>query len=171
VRDWVTLLHPPYTAWHLSYVAIGAALAPHFVAWRLGGTLVAFFLAVGVGAHALDELAGRPLQTGIPAVALAIAAGALAELEFDKLPSARVGTARRYNMEWYEALEMRNLLLAARAMVLAAGERRESRGAHQRGDFIGTLPRFEVNSRVALRGTSLIHSWRPVVREPVEVPA
>ena len=75
VREWVTLLHPPYTAWHLSYVAIGAALAPHFTAWRLGGTLVAFFLAVGVGAHALDELAGRPLQTGIPAAALVTAAG------------------------------------------------------------------------------------------------
>ena len=75
VRDWVTLLHPPYTAWHLSYVAIGAALAPHFTAWRLGGTLAAFFLAVGVGAHALDELAGRPLQTGIPAAALVTAAG------------------------------------------------------------------------------------------------
>jgi len=74
VRDWVTLLHPPYTAWHLSYVAIGAALAPHFAAWRLGGTLVAFFLAVGVAAHALDELAGRPLQTGIPAAGLVIAA-------------------------------------------------------------------------------------------------
>jgi hypothetical protein len=27
-RDWWTLLHPPYTAWHLSYVVIGAALAP-----------------------------------------------------------------------------------------------------------------------------------------------
>jgi hypothetical protein len=75
LRDWVTLLHPPYTAWHLSYVAIGAALAPHFVAWRLGGTLVAFFLAVGVGAHALDELAGRPLQTGIPSAVLVAAAG------------------------------------------------------------------------------------------------
>lgn len=75
VRDWVTLLHPPYTAWHLSYVAIGAALAPHFTAWRLGGTLAAFFLAVGIGAHALDELAGRPLQTGIPAAALVTAAG------------------------------------------------------------------------------------------------
>ena len=75
VRDWVTLLHPPYTAWHLSYVAIGAALAPHFAAWRLGGTLVAFFLAVGVGAHALDELVGRPLQTGIPSAVLVTAAG------------------------------------------------------------------------------------------------
>jgi hypothetical protein len=75
VRDWVTLLHPPYTAWHLSYVAIGASLAPHFVAWRLVGTLLAFLLAVGVGAHALDELVGRPLQTGIPATVLMIAAG------------------------------------------------------------------------------------------------
>ena len=63
--DWITLLHPPYTLWHLSYVVIGAAIMPHLVLWRLGGTLVAFFLAVGVGAHALDELNGRPLGTGI----------------------------------------------------------------------------------------------------------
>lgn len=74
VRDWVTLLHPPYTAWHLSYVAIGAALAGHFAAWRLAGTLVAFFLAVGVAAHALDELRGRPLRTGISRRALVVAA-------------------------------------------------------------------------------------------------
>jgi len=73
-RDWVTLLHPPYTAWHLSYVAIGAALADHFVAWRLAGTLCAFFLAVGVAAHALDELHGRPLRTGISRRALVTAA-------------------------------------------------------------------------------------------------
>ena len=75
-RDWVTLLHPPYTLWHLSYVAIGAALVPHLVWWRLGGTLLAFFLAVGVGAHALDELRGRPLATGIPSGMLAFAATA-----------------------------------------------------------------------------------------------
>ncbi|HET6908630.1 MAG TPA: hypothetical protein VFH54_04760 [Mycobacteriales bacterium] len=73
VRDWVTLLHPPYTAWHLAYVAIGAALAPTFAGWRLAGSLVAFFLAVGVAAHALDELHGRPLRTGIPASLLTAA--------------------------------------------------------------------------------------------------
>lgn len=65
-RDYVTLLHPPYTAWHLSYVALGAALAPTLQLDRLAGTLVAFFLALGVGVHALDELNGRPLQTRIP---------------------------------------------------------------------------------------------------------
>jgi len=59
----VTILHPPYTAWHLSYVAIGAALAPSFVLWRLGATLGAFVLALGVACHALDELTGRPLGT------------------------------------------------------------------------------------------------------------
>jgi hypothetical protein len=78
-RDYVTLLHPPYTAWHLSYVVIGGCLAPA-VAWgRLGAAVAAFGLAVGVGAHALDELAGRPLRTAIPdAVLVALAAVSIA---------------------------------------------------------------------------------------------
>lgn len=66
-RDYVTLLHPPYTLWHLSYVAIGAALAPELPLDRLLWGLAAFGLALGVGAHALDELNGRPLRTAIPA--------------------------------------------------------------------------------------------------------
>ena len=70
--DWLTLLHPPYTLWHLSYVAIGAAVMPPLVLWRLAGTLLAFFLAVGIGAHALDELNGRPLGTGISSAVLTI---------------------------------------------------------------------------------------------------
>ena len=73
--DWVTLLHPPYTLWHLSYVVMGAAVMPPLVVWRLGGTLIAFFLAVGIGAHALDELKGRPLGTGIGSTTLAVTAG------------------------------------------------------------------------------------------------
>jgi hypothetical protein len=74
-RDYVTLLHPPYTAWHLSYVVIGGCLAP-VVAWdRLAAAVVAFTLAVGVGAHALDELKGHPLRTKIPdRVLIALAA-------------------------------------------------------------------------------------------------
>lgn len=61
--DLVALLHPPYTAWHLSHVAIGAALAPQ-MDWRvLGATLLAFFLGTGIAAHALDERNGRPLHT------------------------------------------------------------------------------------------------------------
>jgi len=70
-RDYVTVLHPPYTLWHLSYVAIGAGLAPELRPGRLAAALAAFFLAVGIGAHALDELNGRPLGTRIGARTLA----------------------------------------------------------------------------------------------------
>ncbi len=75
-RDLVALLHPPYTAWHLSYVLIGAGLAPAVKLPNLLATLVAFFLAVGISAHALDELHGRPLRTELPAPVLWTAAAA-----------------------------------------------------------------------------------------------
>jgi len=78
-RDYVTLLHPPYTAWHLSYVAMGAALPPALHLDRLALSLLAFFLAVGIGGHALDELQGRPLNTLIPApVLVTLAVGSIA---------------------------------------------------------------------------------------------
>jgi hypothetical protein len=82
-RDYVTLLHPPYTGWHLAYVAIGAAAAPRFDGGRLGASVLGFFLAVGLAAHALDELSGRPLRTRIPdrvlrGIAVAGLAGAIA---------------------------------------------------------------------------------------------
>lgn len=65
LADWWTLLHPPYTLWHLSYVVLGAAIARTRDWAALGLSVLAFFLAVGLAAHAFDELRGRPLQTGI----------------------------------------------------------------------------------------------------------
>lgn len=92
-RDWWTLLHPPYTAWHLAYVVIGASLAPEVRVSRLVYTLGAFFLAVGVAAHALDELHGRPLRTTIPTPALvgAAAVGLLGALTLGIVGIAQVG--------------------------------------------------------------------------------
>jgi hypothetical protein len=81
-RDYWSLLHPPYTAWHLSYVVIGACVAPVLDVGWLVETLLAFFLAMGLAAHALDELNGRPLRTRIPdgvlwAIAIVGLAGAI----------------------------------------------------------------------------------------------
>jgi len=83
-RDWWTLLHPPYTLWHLSYVAMGAATVPELDLYRLGMSLLGFFLGLGLAAHALDELRGRPLGTSIPdrvlqglAIVALLAAGAV----------------------------------------------------------------------------------------------
>ncbi len=82
-RDLVTVLHPPYTAWHLANVAFGAAAASAIHTDRFIATLAAFFLAVGISAHTLDELSGRPLRTrlsdralvGLAAFSLAGAVG------------------------------------------------------------------------------------------------
>jgi demethylmenaquinone methyltransferase/2-methoxy-6-polyprenyl-1,4-benzoquinol methylase len=75
-RDYWTLLHPPYTIWHLSYVLLGAALAPAPDPRTVAGALVAFGLAVGIGSHAFDELQGRPLRTDIPSPILVAMGGA-----------------------------------------------------------------------------------------------
>ena len=114
-RDYVTLLHLPYTAWHLSYVVVGGCLAIE-VPWdRLGATVLAFFLAMGIGAHALDELAGRPLKTAIPPGALTALAvvsllaastiGVIVALSFSLwiLPLVAVGAflVPAYNLELF----------------------------------------------------------------------
>jgi len=70
LRDLLIILHLPYTLWHLAYVLIGAALAPMMNWATLGWTVLAFFLGMGIGAHCLDELCGRPLRTKIPGVLL-----------------------------------------------------------------------------------------------------
>jgi hypothetical protein len=109
--DWWTLLHPPYTAWHLSYVVIGATLVPPVDWYRLGVSGTVFFLGVGVSAHAFDELNGRPLGTAIPTPVLAgVGAGSLAAAAAlgllvggaPILPWAAVGTllVLGYNLEW-----------------------------------------------------------------------
>jgi hypothetical protein len=114
-RDYVTVLHLPYTAWNLAYVALGAAIAPVFSTHRMLWTMAAFLLALGVAAHALDELNGRPLGTRIPTrtlVGLAVAAlaGACAigvwaasQWGWGLLAFVAVGAfvVPAYNLEWF----------------------------------------------------------------------
>ncbi len=116
-RDYVTLLHPPYTAWHLAYVVVGGCLAPD-VSWkRLALTVLAFSLAMGVGAHALDELAGRPLQTGIPrAVLVGLAASSVAV-------ACAIGLAVAATFSWWiaPAIAVGALLVPAYSLELVGG--------------------------------------------------
>ena len=114
-RDYVTVLHLPYTAWNLSYVALGSALAPHFRTDRMLWTMGAFALALGVSAHTLDELNGRPLGTEIPkrvlagmgaaalAGACAIGVWAAASWGYGLLGFVAVGAflVPAYNLEWF----------------------------------------------------------------------
>jgi hypothetical protein len=69
-HDYLNLLHLPYTLWNLSIVVLGTVIAPIVHVDRLLGTMLAFFLAVGIASHALDELNGRPMGTRIPSAVL-----------------------------------------------------------------------------------------------------
>jgi hypothetical protein len=53
-----TMLHVPYTLMVLSFVLVGAALAPKISWLLLAGTLLAYFLGLGIGAHFLDQIPG-----------------------------------------------------------------------------------------------------------------
>lgn len=115
LADWWTVLHPPYTAWHLSYVVIGACLAPTVEVSRLVATVLAFFFAVGIAAHALDELRDRPLRTAIPSSSLmlavvlglggAVALGAVGvgRVGWPLVPFIVIGPflVAAYNAEWW----------------------------------------------------------------------
>jgi hypothetical protein len=116
-RDYVTLLHPPYTLWHLSYVAIGAALAPELEARRLLWGLVAFFLALGVGAHALDELHGRPLHTRIPGAVLV----ALAVVSLAAAVAIGIGAALAWTPWLLPLVALGAFLVPAYSLELAGG--------------------------------------------------
>lgn len=113
----MTLLHPPYTLWHLSYVVVGASLAPQFSSARLGLLLGAFALAVGIGAHALDELNGRPLQTAIPASVLV----ALAVLSLAGAAAIGVAAALLYSLWLLAFVAVGSFLVVAYNLELVGG--------------------------------------------------
>ena len=114
-RDYVTLLHLPFTIWHLSYVVLGAVAAPVLHLDRLAWLSLAFFLGVGLAAHALDEFHDRPLRSNLPrgrllgiaAVSLtgALFIGVYASLTISlwAIPFVVSGglIVLAYNLEWY----------------------------------------------------------------------
>ncbi len=82
----------------------------------------------------------------------------------DRPPGGRV-----FDLERLEWLDLRNMLLVARIVAETALRRTESRGAHQRDDFPGLVPEWEVNQVVELhRGAVRIKRTRPAVPEAAQ---
>jgi succinate dehydrogenase / fumarate reductase, flavoprotein subunit len=75
--------------------------------------------------------------------------------------SAAGGSA--YNPGWHMALDMRNIMLMARCVALAALERQESRGGHTRDDYPGMRPPWrKVNLACALEGDKITITRQPI---------
>jgi succinate dehydrogenase / fumarate reductase flavoprotein subunit len=92
-------------------------------------------------------------------------AQALTELEKFKERAARVAVPgeRAYNPGWHYALDLRNMLLVAECVAMAALERQESRGGHTREDYPAMSPQWrKVNLMLTLSGGKLELTRKPL---------
>jgi hypothetical protein len=133
--EWWTLLHPPYTAWHLSYVAIGAALAPHLDAERLVATLLAFFLAAAALVGAVAIGAAGIARVGLVLVPFVVVGAFLVAAYNLELFHGRIHTDAAFAAAWgafpvltayvaqAERLSSPALLAAAAAYALSRAQR------------------------------------------------
>jgi succinate dehydrogenase/fumarate reductase flavoprotein subunit len=79
-------------------------------------------------------------------------------------PIADGGAFDLRRLEWFD---LRNMLLVARTVAMAALARTESRGAHQREDFPGMLPQWRVNQVARLREGGICLARLPAAAEAV----
>jgi succinate dehydrogenase / fumarate reductase, flavoprotein subunit len=74
-----------------------------------------------------------------------------------------VAGGRAYNPGWHVALDLRNMLLVAECVALAALERQESRGGHTREDYPAMSPEWrKVNLICALSGDQVGLTRKPL---------
>ncbi|HVT66834.1 MAG TPA: fumarate reductase/succinate dehydrogenase flavoprotein subunit [Trebonia sp.] len=83
----------------------------------------------------------------------------------DRAASVAVPGGRAYNPGWHYALDLRNMLLVAECVAMAALERKESRGGHTRDDYPEMSPEWrKVNLILSLNGDQI-----EMVRQPLPV--
>ena len=80
----------------------------------------------------------------------------------DMFPSIRPKQGMAFNTSLMDWLDLRNSLLCAEAICLAASERKESRGAHQMEDIPFKSDKFTKNQIISSHNGHLISSWKAV---------
>lgn len=87
------------------------------------------------------------------------------------LPSLKLSPGQIYNTTVEEWFELRSSLQVAEMIALAALNRKESRGAHQRLDHPETSSDYERNQILHLEGADIASRWMPVAKAvtPVEI--
>jgi succinate dehydrogenase flavoprotein subunit len=92
------------------------------------------------------------------------ALGRIADME-RQVGTRPAGSRAPFDMQRIDWFDLHNMLLIARTVTQAALRRTESRGAHQREDFPGMVPQWQVNQVVRLRGDAVTIRSTPVVAE------
>lgn len=97
-----------------------------------------------------------------------------AKSELEKLKArantVKVSGNRQYNPGWHQALDLRNLLAVSEMIILAALERKESRGAHTRFDFPNPDPGFgKINIVLRQKSGAMTAVQEPLAEMPAEL--
>ena len=86
------------------------------------------------------------------------------EMIVDDLAHIEISDKGPFNQAMQDWLEIRNALQCAESVALAATNRPESRGAHQREDIPNANPEFEKNQVLRLNNGSLQTEWVNIVK-------
>jgi succinate dehydrogenase/fumarate reductase flavoprotein subunit len=86
----------------------------------------------------------------------------------DRLDDLAVSPGDVFNLDVQDWYELKAMLASAEAVVVAALNRAESRGAHQRLDVPQTVAAFERNQLLSIADGTLTSRWRSVPRFRVE---
>jgi succinate dehydrogenase/fumarate reductase flavoprotein subunit len=84
-----------------------------------------------------------------------------------EVPSLTLSSGSAYNMTIEEWFELRSALQVAEAITLAALNRNESRGAHQRLDHPEARADYERTQVLRLEGDAITSRWIPLVRDAI----
>jgi len=92
------------------------------------------------------------------------ALAAIREMRTSGLANVALAPGKTFNLTVEDWFDLRNALHVAEMIAVAALNRKESRGAHQRLDHPQTEADFEKNQVLGLDGETIASRWMPVVR-------
>jgi succinate dehydrogenase/fumarate reductase flavoprotein subunit len=76
-----------------------------------------------------------------------------------------IGSGGPFDLELMDWFDLRNMLVVARTVTVAALARKESRGAHQREDFPGMLPHWRLNQQARLDADGIALTPVPIAAQ------
>ena len=112
--------------------------------------------------HALQKLMWRDVGVLRDTGKLQRALNEVRRFRKDIFPLIRPKQGMAFNTSLMDWLDLRNSLLCAEAICLAASERKESRGAHQMEDIPFKSDKFTKNQIISSHNGHLISSWKAV---------
>jgi succinate dehydrogenase/fumarate reductase flavoprotein subunit len=88
----------------------------------------------------------------------------LKQMQETDLPKLGLSADAAYNTTVEDWFDLRNSILVAQTIAVAAFNRKESRGAHQRLDYPETSADFESNQILSLAESEIASNWVPVMK-------